>query len=308
MSEHTPYPRKYWWAVLVAVPLAAALIAVVPSIMGVLKPSSSPPPVGTFIANARFSNDMYFVTQINGQGGGANSHEAQRQLEQALSLAQEKNYASAIALLQQAVAKYPSAPLYSNLGLLYAYSGDNQKAQEAFQEALKLQPGNQAANLNLGIMLKPTNPAEAATYLAKAPNLTATKPVPPPPQPISPTDHSPVLARSPTQTPGVSAELFEFARFQNTITARVRLINSGAKDQTFPCCGPFYGGYVLDEATGKQYGAIAQSNSGSITLPANVNIEVWAKFSLPAEERPQYLSVVGAYGTHFDNVAVQQKP
>ncbi len=52
----TEYPKKYWWLVLVIVPLVAALIGIVPSLL------KGPAPPGTIqIHNTEFSGDLLFA-------------------------------------------------------------------------------------------------------------------------------------------------------------------------------------------------------------------------------------------------------
>lgn len=292
MSKKTDPQKKYWWLILVVVPLAVALIGLSGVIISVvLKPTPDRLPAGITITNNKFAGDMYFVTEVV-NSGNAN---AQQAIQGATSLVQSKNYAGAIATLEQAAAQYQSPSIYNNLGVLYANLGNYAQAEQAYQNALRLAPNDQASNFNLGL-LKQTQgkPDQAANYLAKAPDLkvperTATR-VP--------------LAESSTQTPGLQAQLIEFTRYQNTITAKIRLINSSTKDINLGI-SPTHDTHLLEEATHKQYKLVDESNFINVAVQANSNVEVWAKYAVPAEDKFQSLSVNLGDGIVFDRIAVR---
>ena len=105
--------------------------------------------------------------------------------------------------------------------------------------------------------------------------------------------------RSSSQLPGISAELLEFKKFENTITVKLRFTNSGEKDQDLWSTG---GSYLLDEATHARYIPTEQSEPGTITLPAGGKLEVWAKYPFRQDDKPEYLTVVLPYGILFEHV------
>lgn len=294
MLKKMYYPPKYWWLILVLIPVAVALIGLVAAVIPLFKSTPAPLPPGITITNNKFAGDMYFVTQVLATGDVSKTQNAQQVIQSATNLVQNKNYVGAIAALEQAVAQYPLPSIYNNLGVLYANQGDYQKAEQAYQSALRLDPNDQTANFNLGLLKQTQGKLDdAKNYLAKAPDLrvperTAT------PRP---------LAESSTQTPGLNAQLFEFTRNQNTITARVRLINSSSKEIFFSYSNT---GMLLDEATHKQYPVAEQSIPFGlgIAAPPNGSIEIWAKFPVPAEDNPKFLSIILQNGILFERVVV----
>jgi tetratricopeptide (TPR) repeat protein len=222
MSKKVDYPKKYWWAILLVVPIAVAAIGVIPPLLNALKPTPSPLPPVVPITNNKFASDLYFITQIANSGDAANTQGAQQAIQRATGLVQDADYANAISLLEQAAAQYQLPTIYNNLGVLYANAANLQKAQQAYQNALKIDPNNQVANYNQGLLKQAQGkPEEAARYFDKAPDLKKS--------PEAKTTSS-SLTESTTQVSGVTAQLIDFSRFQNTITVKVRLINSAAND------------------------------------------------------------------------------
>ena len=289
MSKKTDYTKKYWWLTLVVVPIAVATIGQLSGIINLFKPPA--PPAGNYT-----TNNMYFITQVFNTGEA--NQEAQQKIDNAIALTNAGNYADAIPLLEQTVVQHPLPAIYNDLGVLYALVGDNLKAQEAFQKALQNESNSQAVNLNLGRLAESLgNTEEAKKYFSKAPDL-----------------YTPPVAQVPTgpgvtvtsQIPGVTAELIEFSRFQNTITLKVRLTNSGANTPDGLCA--ILGDHLLDEATGKTYSMSDQiytSYCGLRTIAANSSVDLWAKYSIPTEDHPQYLTAVLGYGILFEHLTLR---
>ncbi|MBN1641108.1 MAG: hypothetical protein JXA09_07720 [Anaerolineae bacterium] len=104
-----------------------------------------------------------------------------------------------------------------------------------------------------------------------------------------------------SQVAGVNAELLEFGRFQNMVTAKIRWTNSGDSKQTI---WPTDNSYLLDEATQIKYRMTEQSNySGEI--PVGESIDVWAKYALPQADQPRYLSLILNHGVLFEHLEVK---
>jgi tetratricopeptide (TPR) repeat protein len=286
MTKKTDYQKKYWWLGAITVPIVVALIGQLTGIINVFKPPA--PPAGNYT-----TNNMYLITQVFNTG--ESTQDAQQKIEVAITLTNAGNYADAIPLLEQVIAQYPLPAIYNNLGVLYALTGDNQKAQEAFQNALKNESNNQAVNYNLGRFAESLGSAEEAQrYFSKAPDLYT--------PPAGHGSTSPGVT-VPSQIPGVTARLIEFSRFQNTITLKMRLINSNAKDVT----GLYQiaNGHLLDETTGKTYETNDGSNREFVNMAPNSNIEVWVKYPVPAEDNPQYLTAVFGYGVIFEHLTLR---
>jgi hypothetical protein len=115
--------------------------------------------------------------------------------------------------------------------------------------------------------------------------------------PVPDTSHRQVAS----QVPGVSAQLVEFSRFQNMVTVKVRYTNAGDEDQTIR---PIDNSHLLDEETQKRYRVTEQSNTSG-NVPAGGSMDVWAKYGLPQEDQPQYLTVILNHGILFEHLEVQ---
>ncbi len=129
--------------------------------------------------------------------------------------------------------------------------------------------------------------------------------VKPRPQPPKPTAGSPSMRVS-SQIAGVSAELVEFSRFANTITLKLRFVNTGKEDRKFSPSSIAWGdenSYLLDEATGKRYQGTARSGR-YVSVPAGGSVEFWTKYLMPEGDKPRYLSAVLNYGILLEHLKV----
>jgi tetratricopeptide (TPR) repeat protein len=309
MSKKVDYQKKYWWLILVVVPIVVATIAAIPPFLNALKPAPSPLPPVLPVTNNKFASDLYFITKFGVGEDAAKTPGAQQVIQRATGLVQDSNYANAISLLEQAAAQYQLPTIYNNLGVLYANAGNLQKAEEAYQSALKIDPNDQVANFNLGLLKQAQGKlGEAAGYYDKAPDLKKPPEAKPTPSSSPESKATPSsFPESTTQVPGVTAQLIEFSRFQNTITVKVRLINSTAKDS--PRFGsPIVSSHLLDEAAHTEYQVTDQSNNWVVeVVPANNSVEIWGKYDLPSNDDPQFLSVVLGSGILFEHVPVSTK-
>jgi hypothetical protein len=134
-------PRKYWWVVAVAVPVAVALISIVP---GLFKPSGSGG--GTTITgdnntvNFDYSTHNTFVTNMNViareyelQTGRPLSDDLRRQIESAVNAAMQNNHTESIRLLEQVAQAAPVPAIYHNLGVEYAKTQNVNASRQAFE-------------------------------------------------------------------------------------------------------------------------------------------------------------------------------
>ncbi len=109
-----------------------------------------------------------------------------------------------------------------------------------------------------------------------------------------------------SQWPGISVELVEFSKFQNTITLKIRLINAGEKDQNFnPSSRPTGDetSYLLDEATGTCYKGTSRA-SHRVSVPASGSVVFWTKYVIPEGDKPNYLTAILNYGILLEHLAV----
>jgi hypothetical protein len=136
-------PRKYWWVVVVAVPVAVALISIVP---GLFKPSGSGGGTSTAITGNNntvsfdYSTHNSFVTNLNViareyelQTGRPLSDDLRRQIESALNAAMQNNHTESIRLLEQVAQTAPIPAIYHNLGVEYAKTQNVNASRQAFE-------------------------------------------------------------------------------------------------------------------------------------------------------------------------------
>ena len=175
-------------------------------------------------------------------------------------------------------------------------------------------------------------PRPAATAApAAAPGITATAAAPPAAAPASAPAAAPaaaapvaaapggpaagVLAREETKWAGVSAEVTEFRRKGNTLTAKVRFRNRGTADAEPDI--KYEDAYLMDAAAGKKYSVLKDENGAYIAalrqgwkdrwyekVPAGQDMLIWAKFPAPpAEVKAVTFQLPGV--PPFDDLAIQ---
>jgi hypothetical protein len=128
-------PRKYWWVVAAAVPVAVALISIVP---GLFKPSGSGG--GPSTSNFDYSTHDTFVTNVNViareyelQTGRPLGDDLRRQIESAVNAAMQNNHTESIRLLEQVAQAAPVPAIYHNLGIEYAKTQNVNASRQAFE-------------------------------------------------------------------------------------------------------------------------------------------------------------------------------
>jgi hypothetical protein len=136
-------PRKYWWVVAVAVPVAIALISIVP---GLFKPPGSGGGTSTAITgdnntvNFDYSTHNTFVSNVNViareyelQTGRPLGDDLRRQIESAVNAAMQNNHTESIRLLEQVAQAAPVPAIYHNLGVEYAKTQNVNASRQAFE-------------------------------------------------------------------------------------------------------------------------------------------------------------------------------
>ena len=98
------------------------------------------------------------------------------QADYAVILAKLGRYQEALPHFHRALAGEYRDPVFFNyLGITYAESGEQDKARDAYQQAVALNPGYAAAYLNLALLSRKQNqPEEARQYFQKTCQLSAT--------------------------------------------------------------------------------------------------------------------------------------
>ena len=186
-AEPRAYPKKYWWVVLVALPIALAVITAFSGILsrGGSSPSAPPavviPPAttvsgtGNVVGNGNVVNvtnvgNLYLTTNISifeGEsqkylGRPLNDEALRREIEQAISQAVAGKSGDSIRLFEELSRKVPVPSIYNNLGVEYAKAGQTEKAQKAFIEAIERDPQQEDARRNLALLAAklPSAPAQ----------------------------------------------------------------------------------------------------------------------------------------------------
>ncbi len=200
-------PKKWWWLVAVAVPIAVAVIAIVPNMLGTGAGGGG----DTFrVIGTQFTDEVTFnafnviVDQANQAGIELSDGELET-LRQALNLAQARQFDAAIPLLESLEELAPVPAILSNLGAAYLATGDREAARSYLQATVARDPKERAAQINLGALDELTLQEESVS--------------------------SPTAKHVTSNIPDVSVELVEFSRFENTITLKLRYINAGEIDQ-----------------------------------------------------------------------------
>ena len=148
------YPRKYWWLVLVLVPLVAALIQYQPWKRSPSGSAAAPGVSGNqFFGPAVIGNVSLVVNEAR-QAGAVLDESVLKSLQSAIELSQAGNHDAASAEIEairassSAVRQLPS--ILNNLGAEYLLAGRADQAKATFEEVLREDPTNKTAWAGLG--------------------------------------------------------------------------------------------------------------------------------------------------------------
>jgi tetratricopeptide (TPR) repeat protein len=157
--------KKYWWLGAVAVPIMVAIIAKYPF------KGESPVPGTTYIGSVTVIEQQY--QQYVGQP--LTDPDLKSKIEQANELGAKSDFQGAAALVKEIAQKVPVPALLNNLGVFYQGAGDQQRAKNAYQQALEKDPNYGPARANLKALEElrsapqPTN-VVAVTHQEHEPN------------------------------------------------------------------------------------------------------------------------------------------
>jgi type IV pilus assembly protein PilF len=148
---------------------ACALIMVMAGCVAPGQPSGDSPAVGSRAGDGG-SNPLPSAVLPESADENDERRRARIRLELASSYYQQGNYNVALDELRQALAVDPSYPAaYGMLGLVYMDLNDRARAEESFQRALRLAPGDSDINNNYGWYLCQTGrPAQAIDHFLRA--------------------------------------------------------------------------------------------------------------------------------------------
>ena len=204
-ADTQTYPRKYWWLVILVLPLALGVIAIIPA----LSKKKAPGGGGTTITQGGAGNILQTGTGSVAQSGGVNilnsdlstklyftnlsviaqeyekssgqplkDEDLRRQIARALSEAEAGRHSESIALFEKLATTLSLPAIYNNLGVEYAKAGNPEAARKAFDQAREKDPDYAPANLNRGLVsVSQGKLAEALPDLEKASALSDAKPV-----------------------------------------------------------------------------------------------------------------------------------
>jgi hypothetical protein len=173
-GESKNFPKKYWWVVLVALPVVLALIAIVPQLMG---GSGEKPAGGSGVSIVGNNNTVTVdnssqMTVINNISviaqeyqkytGQALSDELKQLIEQAVAAAR-KNDPASVRLYEQVANQVPVPAIYNNLAVEYAKTKNVAASQQALTQAIQKDPTNEVARKNLNLIAPPGRAAKFAS-------------------------------------------------------------------------------------------------------------------------------------------------
>ena len=160
-GESKSYPKKYWWVVLVALPVGLALVGILPQLIG---RSGREDSGGTQV---RIDGDNNFVntgnlTIVNNipviaqeyqkQTGQPLADHLRELIEQAVAAAKKNDHATSVRLYEQIASQVPVPSIYNNLGVEYAKNQNIAASQKAFNQAIEKDATNQTARKNLAVI------------------------------------------------------------------------------------------------------------------------------------------------------------
>lgn len=171
------YPKKYWWLILVVLPVVLALIAIIPNISG---GGSSGTDSGNRISidDSTIGGDVQIVgtqTIFNELGDSIGDPDIQAELEarinRAVNLARGGFFEESLEAFRELATEHPSPSIYANIGQLSLQENNLDNAREAYREAFVLAPEDPDVLLGLSQVYQAEgNTGEAARLLESSNN------------------------------------------------------------------------------------------------------------------------------------------
>ena len=164
-ARKVSYPQKYWWLILVALPLALAAIKLVPDLVSDGRKNG---PAGDHnlvvngsnnILNSDLSTKTYVINLAAIEKEYAEikreplqDEELKQEIERAVALLNEGKAKESAAAFEALNRKLALPSLQTDLGVAYQKSGDTRAASRAFAQALEQDPKYAPAQYNLGLV------------------------------------------------------------------------------------------------------------------------------------------------------------
>jgi hypothetical protein len=188
MAGGEKVPRKYWWVGVVAVPVAVAIIAILPGLLRPTKPGGGP---STTISGNNntvsfdYSTHNTFVTNVNViareyevQTGRPMSDNLRAQVQAAVDAAKQNNHAESIRLFENVAKVAPVPAIYHNLSVAYGKVQNSAASRRAFElskEKIAEVAAAQAKNQSLSadaLKPPPTSGPAVRTESSAVPGMT----------------------------------------------------------------------------------------------------------------------------------------
>ena len=143
--------KKWWWLAGVAVPIAVAVVAIVPDLLQERAGGEADTfrVIGTQFNDEVTFNSVTIVVEQARRAGRELPDSVVETLREALNLAQAGQFDAAIPLLESVADAAPVPALLNNLGAAYLATGDRERAEEYFDQALARSPEEPSADISL---------------------------------------------------------------------------------------------------------------------------------------------------------------
>ncbi|MFN2623717.1 MAG: tetratricopeptide repeat protein [Chthoniobacterales bacterium] len=182
-SEAKPpsYPQKYWWVILVALPVALALIQFGPNWFSGKKESNSSGGKNVVVSDLSTKTYVINLPAIEKEyaavkGESLKDEDLKKQIQAALDLlaaGKAAESAEALALINRKIS-LPS--LQTDLGVAFQKAGNEKAAMEQFSKALAQDPNYAPAHHNLGLVKTSRGEfAEAQMHFEKSSDIGESK-------------------------------------------------------------------------------------------------------------------------------------
>ncbi len=166
------YPKRYWWLVLVVVPIVGALIQYQPWKRASGQSAASTSVSGNQFLGSAFIGNVSLVVNEAQKAGAALDPALVENLKEAVESSKSRNHDAAIAKIEavragsSTVRDLPS--LVNNLGVEYISAGRLDQARTTFEEVLAKDPGNKTAWAGLGQLPDhPIAPLKVVNYSSR---------------------------------------------------------------------------------------------------------------------------------------------
>ena len=161
-GESKNYPKKYWWVVLVALPVVLALIGIFPQLFGRSGEKSAGGGISIVgndntvtIDNSTqmtvINNISVIAQEYQKYTGQALSDDLKQLIERAVAAA-TKNDPASVRLYEQVANQVPVPAIFNNLAVEYAKTKNVAASQQALTQAIQKDPTNEVARKNLNVI------------------------------------------------------------------------------------------------------------------------------------------------------------